>query len=312
MGNDQWAMVVVSGWSDTDVDDDGVTDAVATPVRWSFRMLVPRSALESGERIVVNPRSWIISELLIAKNTTITTELLNTLARQSGAEDQNNDGVVNYKDTYSIRMKDVTGVSKIMPMTSGYIASIHSGDATMKATALSNIVRTENHIIARIVPSQNTLDHTPSLELTTSSPGAQILYTLDLSSPIPGGATTRSTTNKLVVPFQNAKLYYREYSSINGQMVLGKVVGFDLTSDWTELAQSSVSANSSGRVIVDTQSLTYKNIPYTVTTLSNSISSQYTYPKTLSCQVWAKKDAGCHLGPYMVWSQNMKHAYMAW
>jgi hypothetical protein len=182
-------------------------------------------------------------------------------------------------------MKDVSGVSKITPMTSGYIASIHSGDATMKATALSNIVRTENHIIARIVPSQNTLDHTPSLELTTSSPGAQILYTLDLSSPIPGGATTRSTTNKLVVPFQNAKLYYREYSIINGQMVLGKVVGFDLTSDWTELAQSSVSANSSGRVIVDTQSLTYKSIPYTVTTLSNSVSSQYTYPKTLSCQV---------------------------
>lgn len=72
---------------------------------------------------------------------------------------------------------------------------------------------------------------------------------------------------------------------MGGQMVLGKVVGFDLSSDWTELAQSSISANSTGRAIVGIDNLTYKNIPYIVTTLSNSVSSQYTYPKTLSCKV---------------------------
>ncbi len=56
----------------------------------------------------MNPRSGMISELLLEKRVTPTLEALDTAARQSGAEDQNNDGVVNYKDTYSVRMKDVT------------------------------------------------------------------------------------------------------------------------------------------------------------------------------------------------------------
>ena len=135
-------------------------------------------------------------------------------ARQSGAEDQNNDGIINYKDTYSIRMKDVTGISKIVPAASGYINSIHTGDSTQKTNALSNISRTENYIIARIVPSSNENDHTPSLELTASSPGASILYTFDLSSPNIGASGTIIGASKIVIPFQNRKIYYREYSTI--------------------------------------------------------------------------------------------------
>ncbi len=108
MGSDQWILVKVSGGQDTDKDDDGIPDALPTQILGSFSMLVPRSALESGEKIVVNPRSGMISELLLEKRVTPTLEALDTAARQSGAEDQNNDGVVNYRDTYSIRMKDVT------------------------------------------------------------------------------------------------------------------------------------------------------------------------------------------------------------
>lgn len=76
MGSDQWLLVNVSGGRDTDVDDDGVTDAVPTPLLGSFRMLVPRSTLELGGKIVVNPRSGMISELLLAKKTAITLESL--------------------------------------------------------------------------------------------------------------------------------------------------------------------------------------------------------------------------------------------
>lgn len=103
----------------------------------------------------------------------------------------------------------------MVPATSGYIASIHSGNTTYKTAALSNVMRTENHIIARIIPASDTNDHTPSLELTTTTPGATILYTFDFSSPVPGGATTHSTPSKITVPFQNAKIYYREYTNIN-------------------------------------------------------------------------------------------------
>ncbi len=112
MSNDPVAHSECFGGQDIDVDDDGITDSASTPLRGSFRMLVSRSALETGEKIVVNPRSWIISELLLTKSAPITQELLDVVARQSGADDQNNDGIVNYRDTYSIRMKDVTGVSK--------------------------------------------------------------------------------------------------------------------------------------------------------------------------------------------------------
>lgn len=106
-------------------------------------------------------------------------------------------------------------MSKIVPATSGYITSIHSGNTTNKTAALTNVMRTENHIIARIIPSKDPNDHAPLLELTTSTLGATILYTLDLSSPVPGGATTQSGSSGLLVPFQNAKIYYREYTTIN-------------------------------------------------------------------------------------------------
>ena len=46
MGNEQWLVIRASGGLDTDVDDDGVTDPVATPVHGSFRMLISRSSLE--------------------------------------------------------------------------------------------------------------------------------------------------------------------------------------------------------------------------------------------------------------------------
>ena len=104
----------------------------------------------------------------------------------------------------------------MVPATSGYIASIHSGNTTNKTAALSNVMRTENHIIARIIPASDTNDHTPSLELTTNTPGATILYTFDFSSPVPGGATThpksqfhfrmqRSTTEN--IPISTDKQY---------------------------------------------------------------------------------------------------------
>lgn len=106
-------------------------------------------------------------------------------------------------------------MSKIVPATSGYITSIHSGNAANKTAALSKVAKTENHIMTHIIPANDTNDHAPSLELTTSTPGATILYTLDSSNPVPGGATTRSALSRVVVPFQNAKIYYREYTTIN-------------------------------------------------------------------------------------------------
>ena len=302
IGNDQWIVVHVSGGQDTDVNDDGVEDIPHTPLYGSFRMLIPRVALEKWEKIIVNPRAGIVSEMILSRNiTNITIDWLDQIARQSGAIDQNNDGLVDYRDLYSIRMKDVSGVSKVVPAISGYIDAIHNGK--QKTTSLENVYKTENHIIKKIVSSPNTTDHTPALELSSSNPNWRIYYTLDLSSPVPGGAGTYMATGKVVIPFQNAKLYYREEIALDGKTILWKVAWFDLTSDWTELSAESVPYNGTGKLVTTTETtLYYKDVPYNLIVTTNAASPGYTYPKTIWCQVWATKNAGCDLGPYMVWS----------
>ena len=135
---------------------------------------------------MVNPRAGAVSETLLGRsNPSITLASLDHIARETGADDQNNDGVINYRDLMSIQMKSVTGVSGIVPAVSGYIASVHSGDTSAKQRALKNIAKTENHILLSIVPHSNPGDHTPMVKLESIS-GGNILYTLDGSSPIPG------------------------------------------------------------------------------------------------------------------------------
>lgn len=85
-------------------------------------------------------------------------------------------------------------------------------------------------------------------------------------------------------------------------MILGKVRGFDLTTDWTKLSQTGIPYNASGS---DKQTLergVYKDINYTIFTSTNKISSGYTYPKFIGCTVGGPGNAGCDFGPYIAWS----------
>ena len=48
----------------------------------------------------------------------------------------------------------------------------------------------------------------------------------------------------------------------------------------------------------------YKNQSYAVIRESNVASLAYVFPKTINCTTFPKKDAGCHYGPYLMWSEN--------
>jgi hypothetical protein len=301
MGNSSHVILTVSRGVDTDADDDGIIDATSTPIGGSFRMIIMRESIEKWEHIVVNPRAGVVSEILLGRsNATISQGALDHISRETGADDQNNDGVINYRDLTTIQMKNTTGVSAMVPAMSGYIASVHSGDTSAKQRSLINIAKTENHILATIVANPTTTDHTPALRLESLS-GGNILYTLDGSSPISWGSGTRVGVSGMIIPMQWVKIYYREQFTLGGATVLGKVKGFDLIHDWTTLAQEAVAYNTIGVSNTTTDTLTYKNTSYTITTLSNTISPAYTYPKTIDCKIGLT--AGCHLGPYMAWSQ---------
>jgi replication fork clamp-binding protein CrfC len=303
MWSEQWLVAHVSGWVDTDANDDGIIDLTPTSINGSFRMLIPRSSLENWQKIIVNPRAWAVSESILSRTSpVITDENLDHIARETGADDQNNDGIVNYRDLTSIQMKNVTGISQIVPSVSGYIASIHSWNQANKLASLSNIARTENHIVASIIPNPNQADHTPALKLTTVSSWSTILYTLDGSSPVQGWSGTRIANSWIVIPFQNAKLLYREQYNLNGSTVYGKVEQFNLNADWTELSQRKIAYNVNGKATQLIENLSYKNTTYTITSFSNKISSGYVYPKTIDCQVWTKSTDGCQYWPYLAWS----------
>jgi hypothetical protein len=306
MGTASYIIARSSGGQDTDADDDGVRDAVPTPVSGSFQMIIPRSTLEratpTGQsyQMVMNPVAWAISETILARtNAIVSQEALDHIAREVGISDTDNNGVINYADITSIQMKNITGVSSIVPAVSGYIRAIHTNDPTKKTTALRNIAKTENHLLASIVANPTNTDHTPALHLQSIS-GGTILYTLDGSSPIAGASGTQSSVGTLTIPMRDATLYYREQFVLNGTTVLGKVKRFDLKADWTTLAQESVPYNQTAQTTSNTESASYKSTNYTITTVSNAVNPAYTYPKTLGCQIGTV--AGCHLGPYMVWS----------
>ncbi len=112
----------------------------------------------------------MVSDILLGRtNPTITQAALDNISRQTGAEDQNNDGVVDYADVYGIQMKDTVGVSKVVPAVSGYIASVHAGDESKKRTALKNIAKTENHLLLTIIPNPDSNNHTPALKIQSIS-----------------------------------------------------------------------------------------------------------------------------------------------
>ncbi len=71
---------------------------------------------------------------------------------------------------------------------------------------------------------------------------------------------------------QDAKLYFREQFTLNGETVLGKVAGFDLMTDWTELSQTAVKYNKNLSKNPITENFSYKNITYKISANQANIS----------------------------------------
>lgn len=89
-----------------------------------------------------------------------------------GASDSDNNGVVNYRDILFTSMKNVSDFSRVIPLSSGYISSVHSGDTQAKVQSLINISLTENHLSTTILPDQkNPNSHNPALEIKTTANG---------------------------------------------------------------------------------------------------------------------------------------------
>lgn len=309
IGNDLWVLAFVYGWQDTDADDDGIADVSPTGVNGSFFVYIPREQIEQGRKIIIGPRAGAITESILGRsNAVFSKEILNNIARETGAKDTNGDGVTDYTtDVLETQMKNIPDddVSGIVPAVSGYIRSVHTGDSTQKQSALEKIAKTENHIIATIIADPG-WSHLPALKLKSIS--GDILYTLDLSSPLPNNSSTKIASGEVTLPFWGGKLYYRERYTLGGKTILGKVRGFDLTTDWTELSETGISYNTSGSEKQTLEGGVYKDINYTIITSTNKISPGYTYPKFIGCTVGGPGNAGCDFGPYLAWSPEHENA----
>jgi hypothetical protein len=229
-----------------------------------------------------------------------------------GASDSNNDGVVNYRDILFTSMKNVSDFSRVVPQSSGYVSSIHAGNPQAKAQSLINISLSENHLATSIVPdTKNTKSHNPALEIKSTANGWKILFTLDNSSPHPNNPNTQVATWSIVIPAQNAVLYYREMFQIDGQSVLGKVQRFDLKMDWIELSQEKQTYNSSGKSNIVANPYSYKDTTYTIIVESGVMNPGYTYPKHVWCFIGTNKADGCDLWPYLVYSPTHESRIVA-
>lgn len=84
LGVTEWIIVRASFTYDADRDNDGKADSTWTPINSSMSMLVHRSVLERGEKIIFSPRSAFISESILSRSGKIISGgALDTIAREA-------------------------------------------------------------------------------------------------------------------------------------------------------------------------------------------------------------------------------------
>jgi hypothetical protein len=241
-----------------------------------------------------------------AKSSADFQEFLDRWAKESGATDHDNNGTIDYRDILFTSMKNVNDFSRVIPVSSGYIWSIHTGDTVAKTQALINISLSVNNLKVKSIPAQdNPNSHNPALLIESTIKDGKILYTLDGSSPHPNNPKAMLAFWSVVVPAQDNILHYRELSQIDGKDVLWKVKRFDLSMDWIELSQENQIYNPAGKYERGEQNFPYKNTSYTITTESGIIDPGYLYPKNIWCYIGKDTNEGCDLGPYKAY--NVAH-----
>ena len=252
----------------------------------------------------------MVSEIVLMGGSPITTSLLDTAAKNSGIQDINQDGKLNYPDLISEQMKDAQGISAIVPFASGYIESVHSGDQQAKTESLLWNAQRENTIESSIgVNFENTKNYDPVLLLRSTHSQGIILYTLDGSVPSLENPSTRRSSGDLRISMQDGNLLYRESYSLSGQSVLSSVESFDLSSDFITLAQELSFASSKPPI---TQKITesYKDQSYEISLDTLYPSDGTAYPVKIDCRVF-NFDYGCDYAPYIAYSSEHKDRFIS-
>ncbi|GAB0174779.1 MAG: hypothetical protein HHAS10_06580 [Candidatus Altimarinota bacterium] len=301
LGSTEWVIVRASFTYDVDKNNDGKTDSSWTPINAGMSMIIHRSVFERGEKIIFSPRSAFISESILTRSGKILSkESLDTIARESSTDDMNNDGIIDYSDITGKKWSAQLNPSISLPGFGNYMESVYVNNGVNRGNAIKTLIKMQNHTILKIVPQSTS--HDPALKIETSSTSS-ILYTLDGSTPIPGGPTTLTGASGITIPLQDRHIYFREYIPTGTTPILGKVKSFDLATDWMELTQQSQKYNPSGKETLEETSHSYNGKNYIVRAISNKTSPGYTYPKFLDCQLEINTSEGCHLGPYVAYNE---------
>ena len=252
----------------------------------------------------------MISEIALMSGSPITTSLLDNAAKNSGVQDINQDGGVSYNDLLSQQMKDAQGISAIVPFTSGYIDSVHSGDQQAKSESLLWNAQRENTIESSIgVNFENTKNYDPVLLLRSSHVQGVILYTLDGSMPSPENSSTRRSSGEVRISMQDSNILYRESYTISGQSVLSSIESFDLSSDFVTLAQE-LSFASKKPIIAEKIAESYKDQSYEISLDTLYPSDGTMYPFKIACRV-SNFDYGCDYAPYIAYSSEHKDRFIS-
>jgi hypothetical protein len=301
LGITEWIIVRASFSYELDRDNNGVVDASWTSINSGMSMLIHRSVLERGEKIVFSPKAALLSDLVRSRtSTSITKEALDSIARSTITEDGNADGIIDYSDMVSGKTLPINTITSSMPWWRDYMESVYSGDGARRTKAIKTLAKMENHLIRDIVANPN--NHDPMLRIQSIAWGT-ILYTLDGSTPLPNWTTTLTSSGVLTLPLQPKRVYYREQFAFAWETILGKVKSFDLATDWTELSQDTQAYNNNGKQVLEETTHSYNEKSYTIRVISNKTAPGFTYPKFIDCQVGANPNDGCHLGPYIMYNE---------
>lgn len=179
-----------------------------------------------------------ITESILKSGGNITVDRLNQQARELGATDINNDGVVDYRDLLDHKMMEN---SPAKDASQAFLQTLHSGDTVTQGQILEQAQLQQNLAILNLVPGDF---GRPSVELTKSPAASRIIFTLDGSTPEIGIGMTRDYSVGSKFTAQNSELNYREVFLVNGREVAGENKSFHLQHSAASLAEENQAISS--------------------------------------------------------------------
>lgn len=212
----KYILISATNGLDIDPEDDGdTTNSSPIVLNGTVKGIFKTSTLQNNGNLSINLISTAISEILKDKKE-INDEKISYVAKELGASDINNDGIINNKDIYLYRMSEhETNLEKIL--REEFLGAIHNGNNS-QIENITNELREQYNLMFISYSISNSV---AILSIENSKENSKIMYKLNANKD-------ENLSNIYISPInleKNDYIVYKECISDNCSVT--QIVSFD-------------------------------------------------------------------------------------